>query len=457
MILSKPYPFQRKAVRQIRLEFDGRALLAAKPGLGKSLQSLMFADQTPEARPVIIICFAPLKWNWEAEVEKHLGDRTIVLNGQKPPKNWKTTAPFIIINYDVLHFWVNELKAIKPQLIIVDESQAIRNRYSKRTKATRLLCRGVPHVLMLTGTPLMNCPADLWSILNILQPKKFPTFFPFAVRHCDPQLKQWGWEFRGATNLKELHQTLLANGMIRIRTEDVMKELPLKRRIVVPLELSNRSEYDKAENDYLHWIEQKDITRLDSARQAEMRTKMQALRILAARGKFPHAVPAWIDNFLESSEKGKLIVFCIHKEIVRQLRERWENISVTVDGSVTGKKREQAFKSFIHGKPRLFFGNIQAAGAGWSAKGCSNNAFIEFPWLPAELTQGEARTEGIGRGEKGIRSISWNLFAKDTIEEKLLMILQRRQKIANEAIDGDGGGDQLDIYTQVTQLMRKGK
>src|SRR5690349_239873 len=119
--MTTPHNFQIKAVRKID-RLAGRCLLAHDMGLGKSFMSLLWASENPEARPVIIVCPASLKWNWEREAVKHLNLRCDVLEGTKPKRGrFAKHAPMTIINYDILGPWLKYLLKIKPQLVILDE------------------------------------------------------------------------------------------------------------------------------------------------------------------------------------------------------------------------------------------------------------------------------------------------------------------------------------------------
>ena len=107
-------------------------------------------------------------------------------------------------------------------------------------------------VIGMSGTPVMNRPADFWPILNIIRPELFPSFQSYAHRYCDPRKTHWGWEYKGAKNLEELHERVKPF-MLRRLKENVLK-LPSKTHVVVPLHLEDRSELDAAENDFIDWL-----------------------------------------------------------------------------------------------------------------------------------------------------------------------------------------------------------
>jgi SWI/SNF-related matrix-associated actin-dependent regulator 1 of chromatin subfamily A len=417
-------------------------------GLGKSLISYMYADRNPDKRPVIIVCPKTLKWNWLKEIKKHFGVQADILGTTKPDKySLNKQRDTIIINYDVLGPWLPYLRSLNPQIIILDEVSLLGNQGTKRTRNVKMLCKGTPHVLALSGTPLTNRPAEMWPVLKILRPKLFPAFYDYAQKYCDPRRKPWGWEYKGATNLGELHQILVNHVMIRRRKMDVLSQLPGKIRSVVPLGIVGRKEYEHAEDDLISWLLTVAPHRARRAALAEQMVKLGYLRRLSAEKKLP-AVMDWVDDFLIESD-GKLILFAIHEKIINALRQRYHRECVVIDGSVSDRNRRIAEESFqTNPQVRLFIGNIDAAGVGLNFTISSTVAFAEYPWVPAKLTQAEDRAHRIG--QRNVVNVYY-LVARGTIEEYLLEVLQTKQRVLNQVLDGEGKGDDLNVYEALCQ------
>lgn len=455
--MTTPFPYQIECVKEIEA-FKGRAMCCLEPGLGKSFISLLWAERN-DAWPAVVVCPASIKFQWEREAAHHVGVRAEVLEGTKPEKRGRMAAnpKLTVINYDVLTPWMEHLVALKPKLIIIDESQFLISRNSLRTRAVRHLCKDVPFVITLSGTPLVNRPAELWSTLNILQPARWKSWYSFAHLFCSPRRTFWGWDFTGASRLDELHRTLVKNVMVRRLKADVLKDLPPKRRTVLPLPIVNRKDYDKAVHDFLGWLRDRSPDRVRKAVKAEAIVQLGELKRLAARLKMKAALN-WLDEFLATRPTEKIIAFAIHKSIISRLEARYPGISVTVDGSVTGRKRQLAIDKFkTHRGCRLFIGNIKAAGVGWSAKGCSTVAFFELAWAPGTHTQAEDRSHGVNRGVEGVKTEIFYLIARDTIEDKLLKILQSKQEVLTAVMDGGKNGDNLDVYDQLMRELGKGE
>lgn len=339
--------------------------------------------------------------------------------------------------------------------ILVHNCQAISNRTTQQSKNVRKLCQDVPCVLGLSGTPLTNRPPELWPICNLLWPETFPSWWSFCQEFTVPRRTPWGWEFKRTRNLPVLHERLKQCGMLRKRKSQVLKDLPAKQREVLLLPLSNRKEYEQAENDFISWLRRRDREKARRARKAERLVQMGWLKRLAAEGKLP-SVFQWIDAFLDGSDE-KLIVYAVHKAVISALRERYSKICVVVDGSVTGRKRQMAVEQFNKKKTtRLTINNIKAAGTGLSYTGASTMAIVELPWTPGACSQAEDRIHGIGRGQEGKHSQVFYLVAKDTIEAKLVSIIQEKQSVLDQTLDGKEGASRLDILDQLERLMKKG-
>ena len=459
----QPYPYQLEDLERLDRDFDGRALVSWSMGLGKTILALLYAQRHPELRPAVIVCPSGLRWQWEREAKVNFGLRAVVLETTRPPRRkFPSRIDLLIVSYDILGQrkspncgpgWLDFLLEMNPQLMILDECQAICNRATLRSKSVAQLCKASPAVLGLSGTPLTNRPSELWFPTRVIKPRLFPSFFAYAHRFCKPRRTQWGWDFSGSSNLKKLNKVMLRAVMIRRRKEDVLKDLPPKQRSIVPLDLSSRKEYDHALHDFIGWLNETSPAKARRAARAETIVQLAYLKQLVAKLKLP-AVFTWVDDFLAETDE-KLILFAIHRKIIARIHERYGNESVVVDGSVTGRKRQQAVDQFLlTKKTRLFIGNIKAAGAGWSARGVSVTGVVELPWDPGSLVQACDRTHGIKRGQEGVPSQDYIFMGRGTIDERHWKLLVKKQKILSAALDG-GRGEDFDLIGELTKSLLK--
>ena len=453
------FPYQQECVNEIDW-FLGRSLLAAEPGLGKTLMSLSWLMLHPEALPAVVVCPASVKFVWEREALNFFRMKSRVLEGMTPDDAMGKRSPLLIVNYDILTAWLPWLRKHRPKTIIIDECQYCanlrvrrnrKNQKIQRTWSVKKLCKGRPYVLALSGTPLMNKPIELFNILNILCPGVFNSRREYIEEYCDPTWTPWGVKYTGATNTKQLHDLLIDTCMVRRRKVDVLKDLPEKLRSVVPVPLSDPSEYRRASDDFLSWLRVQDPRRAKSASRAEALTKVGYMLRLAARLKMD-AVADWINVFLRGSDE-KLVVFAVHKDVIAELLERIKAKTVVIDGSVTGRARERLVDQFQNdGKTRVMIGNIQAAGTGITLTAASTVLLIELTGRPGDLVQAEDRCHRIGT-----RSTVWchYMVAKGTIEERMCEIVQRKQRVLSSVLDGGPNDNDLDVYDELLEELRR--
>jgi SWI/SNF-related matrix-associated actin-dependent regulator 1 of chromatin subfamily A len=446
-------PYQKETIRGIT-HFDGRSLVALDMGLGKTIISLRWLVRN-DACPAIVVCPASVKWQWQDEAWEQCGLSSIVVTGRSP-EGKMTVNPkrfdLIIINYDILDGWVDWIREnFKPTTIVLDECHNCKNWLAKRSKAVKRLARKVPHILALSGTPLTNRPVELWFIANLLWPDTFSSFTSFTNQYCQRRRTRWGWQYRGAKNLDKLHKKLKRAGMIRYRKKDVLKELPDKTRHIIPVDIICRLEYLRKEQGTVRWLQamRKNKTKSNVA---EAFTKLTILRHKAAELKLNSAFN-WIDNFLAESDQ-KLVVFAWHKNIVRKIRERYN--SATITGETLPQDRRREVRKFMHNpKCRVFCGNIKAAGSGIDGlqRVASDVVFLELPWTPADLVQAEDRLFRIGQA----RGVNVHIIiAKDTVEQEVMKILQTKQAIFDQTLDGKESTE-LAIFDQLVQALTKGR
>jgi len=444
-------PFQ-KAGLEFAEATGGNCMISDSMGLGKTIQALSYLALHPEMRPAVIVCPASLKLNWQREAEMWLetDDKIEVINGGKVHE---TDADIIVINYDILKKWLPELRRREPQVLIADESHAAKNSKSQRSKALKELAASVPHKILLTGTPVLNRPAELWHQLQIIDPFTYPDrrFFQWHKQYANAKQLHFGrktvWDFSGASNLEGLAASLKTI-MIRRTKEQVLSELPAKRRSTVLIPIDNRKEYDKADNEFLAWMaEQKGAEAAERAANVEQLAKIEYLRQIAVRGKMKQAL-AWIENFLESGEK--LVVFATHRETIDTLMSEFSDCAVKIDGSVSSEKRQEAVDKFQNDpNVRLFIGNIQAAGVGITLTAASNVVFLELSWTPALLEQAEDRCHRIG--QKNAVNIYYILGA-NTIDQSIGAMLIDKKKVINDIMDERGIDALEELMDDPTQL-----
>lgn len=462
-LLTDLYPYQRKGVNRL-IAFDGKALVADEMGLGKSVQAIgYYAHAAPKypGRPAVIVCPAGLRFNWQNEFLIHAGVPVCILEGRKAkPAEVDPKAKVYVVGYEILgraadaESWAYYLKKRKPFLIVVDECHKIKSRTTAQTKNVFALGKRIPHRIPMSGTPIVNMPAELWPSLHFARPDKFPSFRAFADKHCRPERKPWGWEYKGAERLDELHADLTLTMMIRRLKEDVLTELPPKVRHVIPLDIVRPQEYRQAHDDFVKWMRQFARHKLTQWQRAKALTQSGYLLRLAAELKLP-AVIEWTREWLADNPGKKMILFGKQIKVVKEVYRAFKAKSVLVFGEVSMKKRDLYVRAFQNDPAcRLFVGQIDAAGVGWNGTAASAVAFAEFDWRPGVMRQAEDRGHRIGQ-KKSLDC--FYLTAHGTFEEKVAGRIQEKQAVANEVMDGHvAATDQMTVLDMLLEIMKEG-
>jgi SWI/SNF-related matrix-associated actin-dependent regulator 1 of chromatin subfamily A len=420
-------PFQRAGVSYLLAQ--RRAFLADEQGLGKTVEALA-ALEADGAYPALVVCPASLKLNWLRELERWLPGRSaraISGNGDGEPLG---RAEVTVVNYDILAPRLEQLIALGPRALVLDESHFCKNAAAKRTQAAQRLAASVPReglVLALTGTPVINRPAELISQLRILgRLEDFGSGVRFSER------------FRGPDAHLRLHWHLRARCFARRLKADVLPQLPAKTRAVVPVELDNESEYRLAEHDVVAWLQTQplDLRELDAkvaaALRAERLVRLNALKLLAARGKLRAALN-WIHDFCSSGER--LVVFAHHREIQRAVLERFP-LALHILGDDPHAARDAAVREFQapdHPGNQLLLCSIEVAGQGLTLTRASNVVFLELDWTPAKHDQAEDRCHRIGQRDAVNASY---LLAAGTVDETIATLLERKRAVIGAVTDG---------------------
>ena len=462
-------PFQRAGVEYAVK--NKRVIIADEMGLGKTIQALG-TIQALNAYPALIVCPASLKLNWRNEVKKWLPEKKIVIcNGVTAGGD----EDIIIINYDILkkHQYLKERKI---QSIILDESHYCKNFKTIRTKLIKELSADIDIRILLTGTPVLNRPSELISQLEILgRLGELGGWFNFAKRYCGAYRTRFGWDLSGATHLEELNQKMRGLCFVRRKKADVLKELPAKQRSIVSIDIDNRKEYQKAENDLINYLRGQAVEKADflesiqgltaeekkqakreradeagrKAESAEHLVKIETLKQVAVRGKM-EAIKTWVEDFLETGEK--LVLFGHHKEVVKGIASLFNAPCITGDTPLD--KRQDYVEKFQNDPDcKLIVLNIRAGGVGLTLTASSNVAFVELGWNPADHLQAEDRCHRIGQEES---VTAYYLIGENTIDQMIYDLIESKRVVVDASTEGEGGNDFKIMNELINKLLNRG-
>lgn len=452
-MLLEPYPYQLEGVRYA-LDHK-RCIFGDQPGLGKTLQAICAvvkahkeAATYGESLPVLVVCPAALKVNWQREFKKFAGMDAIILDDKnrdswhkyiemKRPDGECLTSVFIT-NYESLKkFFVKEITSKKRlslrsikfdkridlfKAVIIDESHKCKSPKTQQSKFVEGICRDKQWVFALTGTPVVNNNTDLIQQLKILGVlEDLSGYKGFVSRYCDGAQQ--------SSHMKELNYRLCTSCFFRREKAVVLTQLPDKMRQYITCDITNRKEYSDAERDvisYLREYKNADNERLQRAMRGEIMVKMGILKQVAARGKIK-AVADFVHDVIDGGEK--LILFAYLKEVVAALKEEFPD-AMTVTGSDNTEQKQAAVDAFQNDPDcKLIILNYKSGGTGLTLTASSRVGFIEFPWTYSDCEQAEDRAHR--NGQKNAVNCYYFL-GENTIDRYMYNVIQTKKSIANE-------------------------
>lgn len=436
------YGYQKVGVEFLEAT-DGKAIIADQMGAGKSAQALAYCLYK-DFKKVLVICPSSVKYVWEIETKKWTNYKPFLFDGKVSKSNLMSVmdeigqSNIIIINYDLLFKYNALLSNLRFDCCIMDEFHYIKNNAAKRTKVAKLISRNIKSIILLSGTPLLNRPVEMFNGLNLIDPRKWNNWMEFTIKYCGGRQGYFGWEAKGATNIEEL-KSKISHYFIRRLKSDVLKDLPQKQYLHVPIEIGKkeRKEYNEVLNDFKKYL--KKHKKQDRELQTEKLVQLGALRMMTSNAKIDTAEEL-IQNIIDGGEK--VIVFSCYNNPIEELHKRFAENSVILTGKSDEKDRREAIDKFQNDENiNIFFGGIKSAGVGITLTAASSVVFLDFSWVPADHRQAEDRCHRPGTTADSIKI--FQLYAINTIDEYMKNILDRKQEIFNKLMD-DHSNEEID-------------
>ena len=438
-ITGQPYPFQLKGI-EFMLK-AGSGIISDEMGLGKTIQAIVWSECLLSQK-TLVVCPASLKWNWKKEIEKWTNKKGSFLGD-----GFET--PYQITNYEALIDRAETIgvddrgrkeKGSKPSVympfvlnqkwdcIILDEAHKMKSQKANQTKAVQRIRSLFKHHCLLTGTPLINRPIELFPLLNYVAPNKWNNFFKFAKEYAGAHQGRWGWDFSGATNQDKLREEIKPY-MIRRKKEEVLPNLPEKTVQVIEVGLNGvEREYRRAEEALIAWIaERYGDERAMRASRAEQLTRFNYLKQICSNAKIDMVL-----ELVKNANGNKLVIFSQYKEPLRKLKEELKEKAVLYTGDESTEDRNRAVEAFQSNPDiQVFLGSIKAGGLGITLTAASTTLMMDLPWTPADMEQAEARIHRIGQKNA---VLACRLICRDTIEESILTLLGKKKEVISNIL-----------------------
>lgn len=398
------------------------ALLGDSMGLGKTYQVIKALERLNQ-RQALVVCPAIARITWKNEFLKWWGGTPLniqILEKRADVPDLEADIVICSFDYATVSEDKKRLKETKistpPQnpkllkwcelnskpVLVVDESHFLKSLDARRTQAimgTGAVIHFVSRAWFLTGTPMPNAPDELWPFLKIAG-RTTLNYDSFVKLFCNTYPFNGKPVVTGAKreNLPRLRE-LLEPVMLRRLKKDVLKELPKVMRSEVLVEPDVKAIPENVPPEHLELLKVLQLTDPNEQMQA-LEVVAKSLPTLRRYCGYQKILPACelIKSELEANAYEKIVIFCIHTQVIKIIAEHLRDFGVVVvHGSVGSAERQKAIESFQSGKMRVFVGNIQAAGTNITLTAASEMAFIEEDYVPGNNEQAIARCDRIGQ------------------------------------------------------------
>lgn len=434
--------------------------LADDMGLGKTLQALAIVLDRVEEGPTLVIAPMSVGFNWLREAQRFAPSLNIVSyrDHRETILNDAGEGDVVVVSYPLFQRDAEKFWEVKWGTLILDEAQNVKNATTKTARAVRDL--DAKWRLALTGTPIENQLSELWALFRSVTPGLFGSWERFREKFVTPIEKN------GDTRRRFSLAQMVKPFILRRTKNEVLKELPDRTEVLTTIELSDeeRKLYEAARVRIVA-----DLMGLDFGSGKDHRIQVLAgitkLRQLACHpalcDKKWKKSSSKLDSLLElvdelRQENHRALIFSQFTQHLGLVRSALEKAGVTfqyLDGSSTAKQRAAAVDAFQAGEGDVFLISLKAGGTGLNLTAADYVIHLDPWWNPAVEDQATDRAHRIGQ----TRPVTvYRLVTKDTIEEKILSLHERKRQLVSSVLDGSDEAAKLSTEELIDLIKTAG-
>ena len=442
------YPYQREGM--LHLAFGERALLADEMGLGKTIQAVAacaLLHHLGKASRVLVVTPASLKAEWEEQIKRFTTlSHQIVFGGRSARLKYYTDGNppvFTLVNYEqVVSDTLNINEHLRPDIVVLDEAQRIKNWATKTAQAIKRLKSR--YAFVLTGTPIENRIDELYSIVDFLDPSLLGPLFRFNREFYQFDEKGRPKDYQNLHVLRERIKSVL----LRRRKHEVETELPDRsdRNHFVQLTPAMRGEYNEYKQSVSELLQIAQKRPLTKKQQDLLMILLGIMRMICDSPSIIkghdcqdcpklHELAKILEEILEDPDV-KVIIFSEWEGMLKKIRDHAEKYRIGYawhTGSVPQQKRRGEIAAFRNDPCCRLFLSTDSGGVGLNLQNASVVINCDLPWNPARLEQRIARA---WRKHQTRPVTVINLIAEDTIEHTMLQTLALKSNLAQGVLDG---------------------
>lgn len=461
-------PYQEVGVKWIH---DRKAvLLADEQGLGKTVQALLGSDADI---PCLIVCPNSSKYFWASEIVRWLGVPRSKIYVYESWDRYDETQLFQKpgIDYHIVHWeglryvhdqigldltdgskkkWATYLKSKKGKrptknytttgkmewaCVIADEAHRMKNKDSQQSKILRTLAKISDKRIALTGTPVVNRPTELWSLLNFLYPNRYTSYWKFFGEHvlATPRFiagQQRGFDIIGTRDPKALREEIRPFVARRLK-KNVLKDLPDKLRSTLEVELypDHRKQYNELRETMLLELDETEIAAPTVlALMTRLRQLGDATFLLEPDNKTPSAkYDAVVDLVKDMDPAKQVVVFVQFVRMAKAINAGLNEMKIPtgiIIGEVSAPDREVVREKFQRGDLKVLVITLATGAESITLTAADTMIFVDKPWSPSTLAQAEDRIHRIGQEADMVHYIY--ISAIDTVDERVDELLEAK-------------------------------
>lgn len=447
IVRHRLYPYQQQGV--LHLAFGGRAILADEMGLGKTVQAVAACEllrRLGRAERVLVVSPVSLKTEWQEQIARFTELPAQVIEGLRPQRlrQYRQPAFFNLANYEqILHDGEDIQRLLAPDVIILDEAQRIKNWQTRTAEAVKRLAS--PYAFVLTGTPLENRIDEVYSIAQFVDPQLFGPLFRFNrdFHELDERGRPVGYR-----NLDELHRRLRPI-LLRRRKSDVEGELPARtvNTYFVAMHAEQRERYEEYAARVARLVQ---AARHRPLRPEEFQRLQQNLACMRMLCDTPYIldencrISPKLDELavllaeLLAEADNKILIFSEWTRMLDLVREHLEKTGTehaVHTGKVRQDRRRVELDRFKRDAACRILLSSDAGATGLNLQAANIVINLDLPWNPARLEQRIARA---WRKHQKRRVSVINLVCEDSIEHRILHLLEDKRSLAEGVLDGKG-------------------
>ena len=461
-IKARLFPYQVEGATF--LASRGRALLADDMGLGKTLQAITAASWLVEnegVQRVLVLCPASLKHQWAREIQKFTGHSVQIIQGNAESRmvQYRADALFFIINYElVLRDLTLISETLKPDLMVLDEAQRIKNWRTKLASTVKLIPSR--YVFVLSGTPLENRLEDLYSLLQVVDARVLGPLWRCLL---DFHITDERGKVIGYRNLSELRRRI-ASVMLRRNRSLVSDQLPDRTEVTLDIPMTDVQlelhDYALSTAGRLaHIAKRRPLTpgeqnrMMAALQQARMACNAAGLVDKETKGSPKLDELARLLEELCLQSNRKVVVFsqwALMTEMVESLTRSLKLGCVRLHGGVPSHKRGDLMESFQNDAAVQVFISTDAGGTGLNLQSATALINLDMPWNPAVLDQRIARIHRLGQKQKVQIFL---LLAEDSYEQRVASLVKGKRNLFDNVISPDASEDVVGVSKKMLRTL----